>query len=120
MINLPHAPELLVQARRTLLDELLPALPTDKMYEVRMVANAMAIAAREIQLKHAHEQHSLEEIVALLGPVAGTGDSPAEQRLADAIKRRVPSSLDPERLFQLLLALTTAKLAISNPKYLQD
>jgi len=42
----PEARELLAAARGTLLERLLPALPPALHYEARMIANAMAIAAR--------------------------------------------------------------------------
>ncbi|BDG74947.1 DUF6285 domain-containing protein [Roseomonas fluvialis] len=43
----PDATDLLATARDVLLNELLPALPAEKAFAARMVANAMAIAARE-------------------------------------------------------------------------
>lgn len=43
----PEAPDLLATAREVLLNDLLPALPPEKAFAARMVANAMAIAARE-------------------------------------------------------------------------
>ena len=42
----PQAADLLATAREVLLNALLPALPPDKAFAARMVANAMAIAAR--------------------------------------------------------------------------
>ncbi|PWS37110.1 hypothetical protein DFH01_09565 [Falsiroseomonas bella] len=49
MLEKPDGPDLLATAREVLLKELLPALPPDKVFAARMVANAMAIAAREAQ-----------------------------------------------------------------------
>lgn len=43
----PEAAPLLEAAREVLLAELLPALPAEKQLAARMIANAMAIAARE-------------------------------------------------------------------------
>lgn len=43
----PDGPDLLATARDVLLNELLPVLPAGKALAARMVANAMAIAARE-------------------------------------------------------------------------
>ena len=42
----PPGPDLLDAARKTLLEELLPALPPEKHYAALMVANAITIAAR--------------------------------------------------------------------------
>jgi hypothetical protein len=44
----PDAADLLATAREVLLGELLPALPPEKGFAARMVASAMAIAARAV------------------------------------------------------------------------
>lgn len=44
----PDARNLLATARDALLKSLLPSLPPERHYEARMVANAMAIAARSL------------------------------------------------------------------------
>ncbi|WP_137179851.1 DUF6285 domain-containing protein [Roseomonas sp. AR75] len=49
MLERPDGPDLLATAREVLLKELLPALPPERAFAARMVANAMAIAAREAQ-----------------------------------------------------------------------
>jgi hypothetical protein len=46
MLEQPDAQDLLATARTALLEKLLPALPAHLHYEARMIANAMAIAAR--------------------------------------------------------------------------
>ncbi len=46
----PNAHQLLEIARATLLEQLLPALPGELRYPALMIANAMAIAARESRL----------------------------------------------------------------------
>jgi hypothetical protein len=43
----PGAADLLATAREVVLKELLPALPPEKVFAARMVANAIAIALRE-------------------------------------------------------------------------
>ena len=45
----PSGAELLDQARQELLEELLPALPRSLVLQARMIASAMAIAARELR-----------------------------------------------------------------------
>ncbi|GAB2908437.1 DUF6285 domain-containing protein [Paralcaligenes ginsengisoli] len=119
MINLPHGPELLHVARRTLLDELLPLLPPEKVYETRMIANAMAIAARELAQRDAAEQESTKRIRVFLQSIAADPHRAAtEETLAALIKERRIGPAAQEPLHELLTDLTTAKLAISNPKYL--
>jgi hypothetical protein len=46
MLEQPDAADLLATGRAALLGRLLPALPAHLHYEARMIANAMAIAAR--------------------------------------------------------------------------
>lgn len=48
MLEKPDARDLLATAREVVLKELLPALPPEKSFAARMVANALGIAAREI------------------------------------------------------------------------
>ena len=119
MNNRPHGNELLTVARRVLLDELLPLLPADKTYDVLMIANAMAIAARELQPHGEHDEQSSQAIAqfyeqASMAPAADA----TEQGLAAQIRVRAIASDQREQLHELLLSLTRAKLALSNPKYL--
>ncbi len=48
MLEKPDAADLLATARDVVLQELLPALPPEKGFAARMVANALGIAARAI------------------------------------------------------------------------
>jgi aminoglycoside phosphotransferase (APT) family kinase protein len=90
----PGGEMLLAEARRVMLEALLPLLPADRQYEARMTANAMAIAAREL---------------AVLQP-----DQLDEKPLALAIREGRHDG-DPE-LRDRLAAQVLAKLAVSNPK----
>ncbi|NDP42144.1 MAG: hypothetical protein GZ089_05405, partial [Aromatoleum sp.] len=47
MKDISDGEDLMATARDALLNELLPALPKDRRYAALMIANAMAIAARE-------------------------------------------------------------------------
>jgi hypothetical protein len=119
MINQPAADDLLATARRVLLDSLLPALPADKTYDALMIANAMAIALREIKLGSIDPCDELIE--AFLAkhslPLVCDGQTP-ESHLATLIRQqRIPVVLQPS-LTQLLLAMVRHKLGVSNPKYL--
>ncbi len=99
MSNRPLGQELLDVARRTLLDDILPATPADKAYDVLMIANAMAIAARELAA----------------GP---RPDSAQDQALAARIRARDLSAQEQAQLHDLLLERTRSALDLSNPKYL--
>jgi aminoglycoside phosphotransferase (APT) family kinase protein len=94
----PAASVLLAEARRLLLEELLPALPEDRRREARMIANAMAIGARE--------------------SAAFRPASPDRRALAAAI-RAGRHDEDPA-LRNRLAAELLARLALSNPKALPN
>ncbi len=123
MSDIPDAANLLATARKLLLAELLPALPEDLRYAGLMVANAMAIAARE------HDQDAealraeaagLRELLATASPV--DGDIAALRRaLAAAIRAGAFDSPAQQAALIAHLARSSAdRTAISNPKALRD
>src|SRR5690606_2229783 len=118
--NRPYGHELLGVGRRVLLDELLPLLPADKTYDVLMIANAMAIAARELE-PHCERDDGAVQAIARFYEEAGLDEPGAatEHRLAALIRARAISPLQQERLHGVLRSLTEVKLALSNPKYLR-
>ena len=90
MTDKPDAAALLEEARRTLLEILLPLLPPERRYDGLMVANAMAIAAREAGQGDAALREAVQQLAALFParrryerepprPTVGTR-SPARQR----------------------------------------
>ena len=92
----PEGSVLLAEARRLTIEELLPILPEERRYEARMVANAMAIASRELVAF----RPSASEMKALAAAIrAGSYD--ADLALRDR-----------------LAAVVLARLAINNPKAL--
>ena len=106
----PQAPDLLATAREVLLNDLLPALPPDKAFAARMVANAMAIASREAA-QDDWESAMLSRMAAL------TGDPRA---FAAAIRggRFDPGTPRHREAAALLDDLTRARCAVSAPKAL--
>jgi phosphotransferase family enzyme/uncharacterized protein DUF6285 len=92
----PEGSILLAEARRVTIEELLPLLPETRRYEARMIANAMAIAERELAALRAPAPE-LRSLAA--GIRAGKHD-------ADATLR------------DRLAADVLARLAVSNPKAL--
>ena len=100
MADQPTAPLLLEVARSTLLD-LLPQVDEVHHYALRMVANALAIAGREITATDgsALDCEALRLRMTLRDGAAG--DVPRQRELHAA-----------------LLALTRARLTVSNPKLL--
>lgn len=116
----PEAGALLATARQELLDTVLPEVSGALKYQVLMTANAMKIAAREIEAGASTEQRTRDSIRKLyLELLPDHADNADEQSLADDIRnRRLPT--EDARLYDLLLAITRDKLQISNPKYLKD
>jgi hypothetical protein len=115
----PHAAELLALARETLLGELADAVPPDKRYTLLMVANAMAIAGREIEGREALQQDALADLCRLYGePVEGASVAAVERRLADDIRKGRFDGGPGDRLREALLRRVRAQLAVSNPKAL--
>lgn len=128
MNNLPESTDLLSIARDTMLAELRPLLPESARYTLAMIANAMAIAAREIEAGDAPVRQALERLDALHGvpPRVLAGDAllqavrNGERRLAADIRA---GAFDDEgdrrgKVLAHLRASVAARLRISNPKSL--
>ena len=92
----PEGSALLAEARRLTLEELLPLLPEQRRYEARMVANAMAIAGREL-IAFGPSASQTKALAAAIRAGKHDGDQALRNRLA---------------------AVVLARLAISNPKAL--
>lgn len=133
MTDLPHARDLLAMARSALLDELLPALPARMHYQARMAANAIAIAAREIELAGVLRQQEWEALMNVLEPAAGT--RPQSPRLApgaieiNRARRKLSNAIRDglfdhggqrqQQLIEMLEQIIRGKLAIDNPRALR-
>ena len=128
MNNLPLGSDLLNVARETLLSELRPILDERGRYTLAMVANAMSIAAREVEAGeapalsalarldklHKHEErelHGVELAIAL--------SSYERQVAADIRAGRYDIDTARQRaLLEHLRKTVRTKLEISNPKSL--
>lgn len=106
----PLAPDLLAIAREVLLNDLLPALPAEKAFAARMVANAMAIAAR------AATQPDWE--AGVLARMARLGGDPRGFATAIREGRFDPGTPRHHEAAALLDDLTRARCAVSAPKAL--
>ncbi|HEX6063112.1 MAG TPA: DUF6285 domain-containing protein [Longimicrobiales bacterium] len=125
MKNRPHAPDLLAIAREVYNTEILPAVPVDKRYAALMIANAMAIAQREIEAGEEPAQAELARLRSLFdesarevhGRELDSALADCNRRLARAIRS---GRYDEERaaLLAHLRRTVEEKLAISNPKAL--
>lgn len=129
MRDQPTGAQLLHTARQLLRDELLPALPPPHRHAALMIANAMAIAARQLQQGDAAEREELLALQQLLSlPPCAAADDPsalrgqlvAANRLL-SVQVREGQADDGEmraRVLAHLRSTTRRKVEESNPKVL--
>ncbi|MBH3429970.1 DUF6285 domain-containing protein [Pseudomonas alkylphenolica] len=116
--------DLLACARELLLSQLLPALPPPLHYEARMIANALAIAGRELDQSpacHDAEWQALNAVSALLGQPP----LPLEQAKAVLSEHIRLGAFDADGdarrcLLDALRRSNREQLNINNPKVLAD
>ena len=127
MRNSPDAAALLRIARDTLLNELLDALPEERHYAIRMAANALAMAAREAETGEADLVKELRLLGELYGEdVVHSAGANLHERIAKMNKRFAKDIRDgvfdgacAQGVHALLMDQVRARLAISNPGYLE-
>lgn len=120
MRQTPDAANLIAIARQTLLDTLLPALPADKRYAGLMVANALAIAGRQLAEPPIDDRTTvamaMPELAPELAPQMSAGD--ALGALVQAIRSgRFDENTAP--LFTTLEVFATDRARVSAPKALK-
>lgn len=123
MRNQPDARELLGIARETFIARILPVLPEDLRYTALMIANAMAIARREIDAGDESARAELQRLRALLSedapPIA---DRPMATILAEynrLLAREIRAGRydnDNSAVLAHLRLTVEDRLAVSNPK----
>ena len=128
MLNPPPGHALLASARALLLDEVLPAMPPEQARTLRVIADAMGIAERELHGSAddaIHELRLLAEFYgetppALLAPNEVTGHlCRLNSRLARDIRTGVLDHHKAGRLRRVLLEQVLSRLRIASPKYLR-
>ena len=115
----PDGAALLEAARRLLLDELAPLLPAERRYDGLMIANAMAIAGRELRDAGAAAAAAAQRLAAFYEDAAAAPELLARRLVADIRAGRFDDGPARERAVQLLRADLRGRLAISNPKALR-
>ena len=108
--------DLLEVARTVLREQVIPALDGGGRFEAAMVANAMAIAIREIEqgsTTRAEEQALLAEFLGV--PTATLPE--LRRRLCRELRDGVVLADRPDELRTLLRKVVHARLTISNPDY---
>ena len=98
---------LLETARAVLRDQLLPALPSHQRHAALMVANAMAIAARELDRRS--------------DPAADGARAAADRQLCASIRAgHADAGAAARQVHARLLADTRARVEVSNPRFLMQ
>lgn len=126
MNDRPNATELLDIARRTLLDEVLPRLPDDLRYRALMIANAMAIAAREHAAGDTNASAELARLQKFYAEPQQTLAGSALQAALSGYNRRLAADIRAGRgdlwvgLRDHLARTTVDKLTVANPKALDS
>ncbi len=125
----PTGGELLTIARKVLREELMPLLPEERRYDALMVANAMAIAARQIAFGDAPERRERQDLAGLLGETVERDGVMAVSEAVGDLTRRLSAEIrsgefDPgtprhDAVHMFLLDVTVQKLLESAPKYLE-
>jgi hypothetical protein len=128
MTDRPNGAELLKIAREALMRELAAELPESKRYLALMIANAMAIAAREAELGDGADRAELTSLRMLFQePGPDTSEDVADR--LEALNRRLCAEIragkfsggaDEARLRAHLRRSAEARVAISNPKALRE
>jgi hypothetical protein len=128
MREIPTAADLLDTARDLLRTELAPAMAPGQRHLALMVANAMAIARRQVDDGDAPELRELATLGELFGlPPAVAADqlqpelSQRNRRLCQAIRagQADPGTVLHSDVQAALLMAGRAKVAQSNPRYLE-
>jgi Domain of unknown function (DUF6285) len=122
----PDARNLLATARDALVAQILPALPGALRYTGLMIANAIAIAQREIETGDTPARAECERLRALLRERSGLSSDEALRVQLAGYNRRLAREIragrfDGERrgaMLDHLRRTTEEKLAVSNPKAL--
>jgi hypothetical protein len=127
MTDRPDGAELLKIAREALTRELVAELPEGKRYLALMVANAMAIAARELDLGDGATRAELTSLRMLFEDCGPDTSEDVCDRL-EALNRRLCADIraakfsggaEEGRLRDHLRRSAEARVAISNPKALK-
>jgi hypothetical protein len=128
MNDRPDARDLLETARDAFTAEVLPAVPEALRYTALMIANAIAIAQREIAAGNAPLCDEYRRLAGLLSGDAAALDGDALREAVEGYNRRLANEIragrfDGEKravMLELLRRTTEEKLAVSNPKALAN
>lgn len=112
----PAAEDLLETARTLLREEVIQHVPPAHKLNILMVANAMAIASRELEGVPALEAAAMEDLRALYPEAADVELSQLTERFAGDIRQGAFD--DDAAAYRALFENTRRRIALSNPRYL--
>jgi len=119
MNDQPDALELLRVVNHTLAHEILPNAKAEQLYTLRMIANALGIATRELESRDIDAASEAQGLSLFYGETRDTHDLPIHNRqFALDIRRGLFEASDKQEadLRQHLVAVARAKLAAAYPK----
>jgi hypothetical protein len=108
--------DLLGVARSALRERLMPRLDGEGRYEAAMIANALAIATREVRLGTSVQTEERDLLAAFCRAADGDLDA-LRRRLCRDLRAGAIAGGRAAELRTLLERLVRARLAISNPDY---
>ena len=124
----PDGVRLLELARKTLLEDLSAHLPAGQRYIARLVANAMAIAARELETGETPQLAARVALETLLGEEPDEAEALAQAETVDEALQRLNWRLTAEirsggrdahpKVHEMLRKTALARLKIVNPRAL--
>lgn len=112
--GLERTPELLRLAHKALREIVMPDTRGDRRYSAAMIANALAIAAREMELKADAAEDERRRLSSFYND-SGESLAGLRSRLCHDLRRGALSADDKVRLRPLLVSAVIARLAVSNP-----
>ena len=108
---------LLAEARRSLVEELLPGLSGLQRFQALMVANAMGIVLRDVEAG----DEAWRELARDLGRLTGQPDRPLAEALPEIAAAIRAGRWDADAgLHEALRLHIRARLAVANPKALPE
>jgi uncharacterized protein DUF6285 len=118
----PNALALLRIAHQTLLDNVLPDAKPEQVYALRMIANAIGIATREMENHADHATTEARSMAALYNEAMTPGrETENNRKLARDIRSGAfeANAQQHAALFAHLRATTRHKLQVAHPRALQ-
>jgi hypothetical protein len=121
MQDRPTTAELLAAVRGFLEEEVLPAVPDERLrFRVRVAANALDIAGRDLALSEDLLREEIALLSQLLGATPPQGAAPEQAIALNAeLCGRIRRGDPPAGTREVLMRIALLKLRIASPRYLR-